>query len=234
MSSSIAVIGVFIVSGHRLFGEALALLLDREAGFRVTGIAADLAVIPDDSDVLLIDTAGYAGNGHHPLALLRGVRERREPLHPIVLGVACEDERLIDLIEAGAQGYVLRGTSPAMLMETIRAVHRGCSACSPLIAAAVVTRIIELERCRPLREPEPSEPLTAREREVLAWLATGRCNKEIGQRLHISVRTVKNHVHSILAKLGARRRREALRIAYELGLLSDAALPPNQPEGPLD
>jgi len=226
MSSSIE---IFIVSGHRLFAEALAALLAKSADLRIAGVAVDLEVVPGDAEVLLIDAASYSGNGHDLLALVRGIRERHRNWKPLALGVACEDDRLVDLIEAGAQGYVLRGSSPAAVVEAIRAVHRGHSACSPHIAASVVARIIELEGRRPPRRPEAREPLTARERDVLAWLATGRCNKEIAQRLRISLRTVKNHVHSILAKLGAGRRREALRTAYELGLFEDSAIPWREP-----
>jgi ATP/maltotriose-dependent transcriptional regulator MalT len=143
----------------------------------------------------------------------------------LLIDATGEDDRLIDFIEAGAQGYVLRGTSPAELVEAIRAAHAGRSRCSTWVAAAVVARIMELEGRRTSTDARECEPLTPREREVLGWMATGRCNKEIGGRLQISVQTVKNHVHSILAKLGAKRRREALRVAYEIGLLGDRGYP---------
>jgi DNA-binding NarL/FixJ family response regulator len=229
MSSTI---GVFIVSRNRLFAEALASLLVRREELCVTGIAPDLTDLPEGSEVLLIDADGDGRNGRDALAGLRRAREHCSSCKPIVLGLALEDEWLIDLIEAGAQGYVLQGTSPAGLVEAIHAVNGGRSGCSPRTAASVVARIVELEGRCTRREPQAGAPLTAREREVLAWMATGRCNKEIGQRLCISVRTVKNHVHSILDKLGARRRREALRTAYDLGLLGEWSAGPAQPLPP--
>jgi DNA-binding NarL/FixJ family response regulator len=228
-------IRVFIASRNRLFTDALASLLAKHEELAVTGVSADLEPALDGADVLLLDVTGEDGDsGSGALALLRAIgeqRERREPREradgckALVLGLADEDDRLLDFIEAGAQGYLLRGTSPAELVAAIRAVHAGRSRCSTKVAAAVVARIIELESKRTRVDTHEREPLTAREREVLGWMATGRCNKEIGGRLRISVQTVKNHVHSILAKLGAKRRREALRIAYEIGLLGERGYP---------
>ncbi len=228
-------IRVFIVSRNRLFADALASLLGKHEDMAVTGVAADpdpAAHGANGANVVLLDATGASGDGaggggatdgggeaSSVLALLRAACK------VVVLGLPGEDELLIDLIEAGAQGYVLRGTSPAGLVEAIRATHAGRSRCSARVAAAVVARIMELESKRTRVDAREREPLTPREREVLGWMATGRCNKEIGGRLRISVQTVKNHVHSILAKLGASRRREALRIAYEIGLLGDRGLP---------
>jgi two-component system, NarL family, nitrate/nitrite response regulator NarL len=219
-------IGVFIVSRNRLFADALALLLGKREELAVTGVAADPEAVAAGSNVLLIDATGDDREVGGALERLRGIRQRADGCKAIVLGLPQEDEQLIAFIEAGAHAYVLRGTSPADLVEAIRGAHAGRSRCSARVAAAVVARIVELESNQTKVESREREPLTAREREVLGWLATGRCNKEIGGRLHISVQTVKNHVHSILAKLGARRRREALRIAYEIGLLGDWGDPP--------
>jgi two-component system nitrate/nitrite response regulator NarL len=219
-------IGVFIVSRNRLFADALASLLGRCEELTVIGVAPAPEQLIDGSDVVLIDVAGEDSDGNAALSRLRSACGRHAGCKAIVLGLTDEDGQLIDFIEAGALGYLLQGTSPAELVETIRAVHAGRSSCSARVAAAVAARIIELEGRRSRVESRERDPLTAREREVLAWMATGRCNKEIGRRLQISVQTVKNHVHSILAKLGAGRRREALRIAYEVGLLGDWGDPP--------
>jgi len=219
-------IGVFIVSRHRLLADALASLLSKREELTVVGVAADTESLAAGSDVLLIDAAGDDREVDGALERLRGIHERAAGCKAIVLGLPCEDERLIEFIEAGALAYVLRGTSPADLVEAIHGAHAGRSRCSARVAAAVVARIVELESQHTKVDRREREPLTAREREVLGWMATGRCNKEIGRRLHISVQTVKNHVHSILAKLEAKRRREALRIAYEIGLLGDWGDPP--------
>jgi len=223
-------IGIFIVTRNRLFADALASLLAKREELKVTGVAPEPEPLAEGSEIMLIDATGDDGEVSAALARLRQAREHANGCKAIVLGLPGEDDRLVDFIEAGAQGYVLRGTSPADLVEAIRATHAGLSRCSARVATAVVARIMELEGRRTKVERRDREPLTAREREVLSWMATGRCNKEIGRRLQISVQTVKNHVHSILAKLGAGRRREALRIAYEIGLLGDWGDPP--PGGP--
>jgi DNA-binding NarL/FixJ family response regulator len=231
-----APIGIFIVSRNRLFADALAALLAKRDDLMVIGVSPEAEDLAFAADVVLIDADGFAppswdlaaapGVARSPsadraLASLREAIERGAGCKPMVFGVQSEDERLIDLIEAGAKGYVLAGTSPADLVEAIRALSAGRSSCSAKVAAAVLARIKQLEGRRIKVEREDSEPLTAREREVLGWIASGRGNKEIARRLGISVQTVKNHVHRVLGKLGARRRREALRIAYEQGLLAD-------------
>ena len=224
-------IRVSIASPNRLFADAMVSLLRKQAELAVIGAAGDPETAdPADpavagADVLLLDAGAENGDGGNALARLRRLRERGGGCKALILGLPAEDDQLIDFIEAGAQGYVLCGTSPADLVEAIRAVHAGRSRCSAWVAAAVVARIVELEGKRARVDDREREPLTAREREVLGWMATGRSNKEIGGRLRISVQTVKNHVHSILSKLGARRRREALRIAYEIGLLGDRGYP---------
>lgn len=221
---------VHIVSANRLFADAVADLLGRDERLRVAVVPAPPGVggAPDgdlaEAEVLLVDAAVDAAGA---LAGLRGLARPAAAAEAgrrtaIVLGLADEDERLVAFIEAGVRGYVLQGAAPEDLPAAIHAARRGACNCSPRLAGLVAARILELERSLP--EPaarRPCEPLTRREREVIAWMATGRSNKEIGSRLGISVQTVKNHVHSLLAKLGARRRREALRIAYESGLLGE-------------
>jgi DNA-binding NarL/FixJ family response regulator len=225
---AIDAIGVFIVSPNRLFADALAQQLGKRPELRVAGVAPDAARLPAGCEVLLLDAAAAL----ETLARRRGAGPdggggggvgggAAGGCQPIVVGLEGEDERLIEMIEAGARGYVLQRESPRELVAAIRTVHGGGSRCSAPVAARVVARILELERRRPRAAAArpPGEPLSARERQVLDGLAAGRCNKEIARQLGISVRTVKNHVHSLLGKLGARRRREALRVACELGLV---------------
>jgi DNA-binding NarL/FixJ family response regulator len=126
----------------------------------------------------------------------------------------------VEFVEAGAHAYVLQSASPEGLMTAVREVHAGRSPNSPRVVTAVLRRIGSLAGV-PVPPPRTTEPLTPREMEILTLLARGLGNKEICQRLHITVQTVKNHVHSILAKLQVHRRREAVRLAYEMGMLID-------------
>jgi DNA-binding NarL/FixJ family response regulator len=206
-------IRVAVVSEERMFREALAASL---ASYKGLDVAEDTT---DAVDVLLIDAAS---DPKAALARMCEVRERWPESKRVVLGLDREDERVVDFIEAGAQGYVLKGASPDGLVAVVRAVHEGCTPCSPAVVASVLARITVLEEMR-TTDPTPRsvEPLTLREREVLGLLAAGLGNKEVGRRLCITVQTVKNHVHRILEKLQVHRRREAVRLAYDLGLLAE-------------
>jgi DNA-binding NarL/FixJ family response regulator len=209
-------IDVAIVSEDRLLREALA---DSLAGRRGLRVVAGETPEERQANVVLIDAGSDPRWG---LAQTWEARDRWAGAKPVVLGLDREDEVLVDFIEAGALGYVLRGASPEGLAEAIRAVHDGRTPCSPRVVSRVLARIETLSHVREVRVPE-AEPLTAREREILCLMAAGLGNKEVGQRLHITVQTVKNHVHSILQKFKVHRRREAVRRAYDLELLGDAS-----------
>jgi DNA-binding NarL/FixJ family response regulator len=231
MGSSIR---VAVVSEERMFREAVAVSLSGYEGLRVAGLSgeqvsadgeaagiagiADIAGIAGIADVVLIDAAP---DPKAALARTWAAGERWPEAKLIALGLDREDDMVVDFVEAGAQGYVLKGASPDGLVEVIRAVHQGRTPCSPAVVASVLARIASLGGVRTEPPPRSVEPLTLREREVLALLAAGLGNKELGQRLRITVQTVKNHVHRILEKLQVHRRREAVRLAYDLGLLAE-------------
>lgn len=207
-------IRVVVVSEERMFREALSVSLASYEGI-------DAALVEDGTDgvdVVLIDAAS---DPKVALARTREARERWPEAKRVVLSLDREDETVVDFIEAGAQGYVLKGASPGGLVEVIRAVHEDRTPCSPAVVASVLARIAALEGMRIDPAPRSFEPLTLREREVLGLLAAGLGNKEVGRRLCITVQTVKNHVHRILEKLQVHRRREAVRLAYDLGLLEE-------------
>ena len=200
-----------------MFREALTASLSGYDGLEVTAASGDR--LEGEAGVVLIDAAPDLQSA---LARTWEARERWPGAKLVVLGLDREDDGIVDFIEAGAQGYVLKGSSPDGLVEVIRAVHEGRTPCSPRVVASVLARIAALADVG--TEPPPHqglEPLTLREREILALMAGGLGNKEVGSRLRITVQTVKNHVHRILEKLQVHRRREAVRIAYDLGLLAE-------------
>lgn len=207
-------IRVVVVSEERLFREAVAVSLASYDGIAVLG---DLEPA-ERVDVVLMDTAP---DPQAALAQAWEARERWPEARLIALGLDREDDTVVDFIEAGAQGYVLQGVSPDGLVEVIRAVHQGRTPCSPAVVASVLARIATLGGMGSGPARRDVEPLTLREREVLALLAAGLGNKEVGRRLQITVQTVKNHVHRILEKLQVHRRREAVRLSYDLGLLAE-------------
>ncbi|HVT60556.1 MAG TPA: response regulator transcription factor [Thermoanaerobaculia bacterium] len=207
-------ITILIVSDDRLFADAVAALVAERADLRL--LDGD-AGADGRADVVLVDAAADRAPA---LARTAQARDRHAEAKLLVLGIEREDEDLVDFIEAGAQGYVLQSTSPADLVAAVHAIHRGQTTCSPRVAARVVARIIALQRRDKPQRELVLLPLTPREREILGHLSIGLRNKEIGHRLRITAQTVKNHVHSILDKLGVQHRRQAVRLAYELGLLA--------------
>lgn len=198
-------IRVFIVSDVRLYREGLSALLGRMGRIVVVGAAASAdegieRVRGLQPDVVLLDTA--EGNVASARALLGPVPSARM----VVLAAPESEEDVIALAEAGVLGYVTREQSLDDLVTTIESVARDEMVCSPWMATILVKRVQALAAER----PRPTHRLTAREAEILELVAQGLSNKEIAARLFIEVTTVKNHVHSILEKLGVSRRAEAV------------------------
>ncbi|HEY4575369.1 MAG TPA: response regulator transcription factor [Thermoanaerobaculia bacterium] len=217
MQSAIAVV---IVSPDRIFCEVVAAALSRHEGLEAIAApggagALDLQPVPG---VVLIDASL---DRHSALSQTWEVRTQWPDAKIIAVGLDEEDEQIVDFAEAGALGYVLKGATVDELIATILRIHQGETLCSPRILAAVVARITSLSWLGTETPPRQVEPLTLRELEILALVAAGLGNKEVGKRLRITVQTVKNHVHRILEKLQCHRRREAVRLAYDLGLLTE-------------
>ena len=213
-------ISVLILGGDRVFAEALEAVLAAEEGLRLYLASPEGEEPPS---FVLIDASF---NPAEALSLTWTARERFPEAQVMVLGLEREDESVLEFIEAGAAAYLLRSASPAQLIEALHFLREGQVRSSPRIAAAVLARIAVLEKERRVPTAPPSrEPLTARELETLVLLARGLRNKEIAQSLHITVQTVKNHVHNILEKLQVHRRRDAVRLAYEMGLLREPLEP---------
>jgi two-component system NarL family response regulator len=216
-------IRVAVSSEERMLREVLEASLAGREGLQVVS-----PVSPEDGggvDVLLVDVGC---NPSAALARTWEAHERWPQAKVIAVGLEREDEGVVDFIEAGAGGYVLKGSSPEDLEAAVRAAQQGLAPCSPRIVASVLARSAALSRHA---DPPPCaadvDPVTLREREILGLLAAGLGNKEIGRRLRITVQTVKNHVHRILEKLRVHRRRDAVRLAYDLGILDE----PKEPLG---
>jgi DNA-binding NarL/FixJ family response regulator len=199
-------IRVVIVSDIRLYRESLSTLLGQFGHIAVVGVAGNAAegiqlAAELQPDVVLLDI-GVAGNA----AAAHALREPAPHARTVVLATPQLEEDVIALAEAGVLGYVTRDESLHDLVSTIESVARDEMVCSPWMAMVLVRRVQALAAQR----PKPLHRLTARETEILELVAEGLSNKEIAARLYIEVTTVKNHVHSILEKLGVTRRAEAV------------------------
>jgi two-component system nitrate/nitrite response regulator NarL len=200
-------IDVLVVTDVRLYREGLAEVLDRHEDLRVVGAAADAAsaiaaVRRSPCDVAVVDLGTDEG-----LAAVRELGLAAPDVRMVALAVTEEADEVIAWAEAGISAFVTRDGSIADLVSAVAGAMQDELPCSGRIAAALMRRVAALAS-----EPSALAPrarLTRREREIVALIDEGLANKEIAARLRIELPTVKNHVHHILEKLGARRRSEA-------------------------
>lgn len=211
-------IRLLIVDDQALFREGLRTLLSVQTGVEVVGEAGNgeealrqaAALRPD---VILMDLQMPVMDG---AAATRRLKVQQPSAKVIVLTTFDDDENVFEGLRAGAVGYLLKDTPSAKLVEAIRLAARGESFLEPSVAAKVVS---EFARLSPRPAEILAEPLSEREIEVLRLVARGASNREIAAELVIAEGTVKNHLTSILAKLGVDDRTEAAVKARELGLI---------------
>ena len=204
-------IRVLLVNEIRLMSNVIGSVLEDEPDIEVVGGVTSLdeaLLLVPESDVVLVST-------HLPedgaLKLTGALAEAHPSVKVLVLGLAETKGQVLQYVEAGADGYVLKDDSVDDLLSHIRAVQGGEALVSPNIAAALMSRVGELARLFADVESGLSEAadLTPREREILELIGQGLTNQEIADRLVIEVGTVKNHVHSILQKLDVGNRQDA-------------------------
>lgn len=210
-------IQILVADDHPVVRDGLVAILSTQADFEVVGEAADGAQAVAQAkalnpDVLLLDLEMPELDG---VAVLKRLRQEGVRARVLVFTAFDTDDRILDAVQAGAQGYLLKGAPRDELFNAVRVVQSGGSLLQPIVASRLMRRVNEGRA-----EPDLSEGLTARELDVLRLLAQGLQNKEIAADLVISERTVKFHVSSILGKLGAGNRTEAVRIAAQQGLIN--------------
>ena len=202
-----------------LFREGLATLLSVQPGIEVVAEASNGEEALAQAkryrpDVILMDVRMPVLDG---VAATRRIGEAMPECRVILLTTFDDDEYVFEGLRAGAVGYLLKDVPSPKLLEAIEAAARGDSFLQPSVAAKVVAEFTRLSD-----RPAPSplvEPLSGRELEIMALVATGASNKEIAAQLFIAEGTVKNHVTNILGKLGVRDRTQAALKARELGLV---------------
>ena len=199
-------IRVFLLDDHEIVRRGLRELFEAEDDLGVVGEAAteDEAVNRVhalDPDVAVLDVQLQSGSG---IEACREIRSRHPRTACLILTSFSDDEALFQAIMAGAAGYVLKQIRSADLVDAVRRVAAGQNLLDPVVTARVLERL----RSGPAQD-ERLARLTEQERKVLDLLAEGLTNREIGERLHLAEKTIKNYVTALLAKMGMARRTEA-------------------------
>jgi two-component system, NarL family, response regulator DevR len=204
---------VFLLDDHEIVRRGLRELLEGEEGFEVVGEASTaaeaLARIPATSpQVAVLDVRLPDGSG---VEVCREIRSRHPEVACLMLTSYADDEALFSAILAGAAGYVLKQVRGTDLIDAISRVAAGQSLLDPTVTARV------LERLRAPQAPEEDlDSLTDQERRILDLIAEGLTNRQIGERMFLAEKTVKNYVSNVLMKLGMSRRSEAAAYAARL------------------
>ncbi|RNI19839.1 MadR family response regulator transcription factor [Flexivirga caeni] len=217
MTATHTPIRIMLVDDHAIVRQGLRSILERDAGIKVIAEASSrgecLALMERTTpDVLLLDLKLSTSSDTEGLDLAREVAERHPSVAILVLTTFLDEQLVLRAVQAGAKGYVVKDVDTDALVRAIHDVSRGESAFDARSAAAMV---------RGVRTPVPeAKPvLSPRELQVLAHLARGLSNKEIGKRLYVGETTAKFHVGNILRKLGVSSRAEAVYEATQRKLL---------------
>jgi DNA-binding NarL/FixJ family response regulator len=207
-------IRVLIVDDHAMFAESLARLLGDEEGIEVVGVASDSAhglelVDRLSPKVVLLDYRMPDRDGVETAAAIKAM----DPSSMVVMLTGAEDDRvLLGAIDAGCSGFLTKDRAASEVARAVRAAASGEALISPAQLARLLPRLSS-------KRTEVGTDLTRRELELLTHLARGSSNKTIASELHLSLNTVRNYVQSVLTKLGAHSKLEAVSTAVREGII---------------
>ncbi|MEU6351218.1 response regulator transcription factor [Streptomyces sp. NPDC047072] len=197
----------FLLDDHEVVRRGVHELLSAEDDIEVVGEAGTaaeaLARIPATRpDVAVLDVRLPDGSG---VEVCREIRSADDSVRCLMLTSFADDEALFDAIMAGASGYVLKAIRGAELLDAVREVAAGRSLLDPVATARVLERLRDGGR----GPEDPLAHLTEQERRILDLIGEGLTNRQIGERLHLAEKTIKNYVSGLLSKLGMQRRSQA-------------------------
>lgn len=220
---------VVVVDDQSVIRAGLRMIIDHEGDLTVVGEAGDGAeaidvVAQTNPDVVLMDIRMPRLDG---LEATRRIRAGGLAAPAVVVLTTFDDEEyVLGAVRAGASGFLLKDAGPDLLVQGIRAAHRGDALVDPAVTGTLIARCLQLEK--EAAQADAPDPLTweaalnslsAREREVLIGMARGWSNRRLSREMHLGETTVKTHVSNVLGKLGAASRVEAVVVAYESGLV---------------
>jgi DNA-binding NarL/FixJ family response regulator len=214
-------IRVVLADDQEMVRTGFRLILEATDGITVVGEAADGRTAVDlcrrlRPDVALLDIRMPGLDGLEATRLLAGP-DVADPIRVVVVTTFDLDEYVHTALLHGATGFLLKDAGPALLVEAVRAAAQGDALVSPQVTTRLLRRLSGGGTGSGRTVAEPVEPLTEREEDALALVAQGLTNAEIGERLFVSPSTVKTHLASLQAKLGARNRTEVAVWAWQSG-----------------
>lgn len=210
-------INVLIADDHAIVRTGLRALLRSEPGLQLAGEAtggyeAIELVGKTRPDVLILDLSMPDLDG---IAVTRQLKPEYPDLRILILTVHEDEAMLREAIRAGASGYIVKHAAEAELIAAIKAIRHG-----DLYVDPAMLRVLLVESAKPrMEDPASPDPLTPRETDVLKLIVQGYTNRQVGEELGISVRTVEGHRANLLEKLGLRTRVELVRYARDRGLI---------------
>ncbi|WP_328371094.1 response regulator transcription factor [Streptomyces sp. NBC_00445] len=210
-------IRVLVADDQTIIRTGLRIMLNAQPGIEVVGEAADgqeaVRLARElRPDVCLFDIRMPVLDGLEATRLVAGPGVA-DPLAVVVITTFDLDEYVYGALRAGARGFLLKDTGPDLLAQAVRSASGGEALIAPSVTVRLLQTFADLPAGRPVTQPV--SPVTAREEQVLLAVARGLTNTEIADALHISLSTVKTHLASLMAKLGARNRVEIAMWAYE-------------------
>ncbi len=211
---------ILIADDHPLLCEALCQTLSKEPDMEVVGKAGNGEEAVNMAsklkpDIIIMDIIMPKFDG---IEASKRIKSSEPNIAILILTAYDDDNYVLGLLEAGAAGYLLKSARGQDLIEAVRAIRAGESVLHPEIIEKLLKRA--MLKSSGILKPQASELLSEREKEMLKLLATGLGNKEIAQRLNLSLRTVKAHMSNIFTKMNVASRSEALVEALRSGLLS--------------
>lgn len=214
-------IRILIADDHTIVRQGLTKLLEEESGFEVIGEAVDgrdavakaMDLMPD---IVLMD---LSMPGLHGLEATRQIAKRLPKTRVLILSMHKNDAYVLQSLQAGASGYILKDSASEEVHGALRAVSRGDSYLSPSISRVVIEDYLRVSDPGAAGSKSLYDTLTVREREIFQLLAEGLKNQEIAERLHVSVKTVETHRAHIMEKLNLSNIAELVRYSIEIGIV---------------